>query len=420
MARILILGSGGREHVLVWSLAREKRHTITCAPGNAGTSVGATNVALKLSDHEGIITFAKSEGIDLTLVGPEVPLAEGIVDRFHEEGLRVFGPTAAAAKLESSKIFARDFMKEMNIPHPQYRACYSHEEADWAVQDMGLPIVLKADGLAAGKGVIICRDQNEVTAALDKFFTQKQFGEAGLTLSVEECLEGTEMSVFALSDGENVTIMGTAQDYKRAYNGDQGPNTGGMGSIAPSPLATPELLVEVTTEILQSVVTGMKERGHPYVGFLYAGLMMVEGKPKVIEFNVRMGDPESQVVLPLLETSMYDLIEQALSKNLPKNTISRPGAAVCVVIASEGYPGSYEKGIPISGLDQVEQDILVFHAGTALTEDGELVSSGGRVLNVVGMGATIAEAAGKVYENIPRITFPKSFCRTDIGKVSNP
>jgi phosphoribosylamine--glycine ligase len=228
------------------------------------------------------------------------------------------------------------------------------------------------------------------------------------------------MSVFALSDGENVTIMGTAQDYKRAHDGDQGPNTGGMGSIAPSPLATPELLAEVTTEVLRPVVTGMKERGHPYVGFLYAGLMMVDGKPKVIEFNVRMGDPESQVVLPLLETPMYDLIEQALSKNLPKNTISRSGTAVCVVVAAEGYPGSYEKGTLISGLDQVEQDIIVFHAGTALTEDGELVSSGGRVLNVVGMGATIAEAARKVYENLPRIAFPKSFYRKDIGKISNP
>jgi phosphoribosylamine--glycine ligase len=314
--------------------------------------MGATNIALTLSDHKNLTAFAKSEGIDLTLVGPEVPLAEGIVDCFTEEGLRVFGPTMEAAKLESSKIFAREFMKEMNIPHPRYRACYSPEEAVRAVQDMGLPIVLKADGLAAGKGVIICRDQDEVRAALDMFFEQKQFGEAGLALSVEECLQGTEMSVFALSDGEGVTIMGTAQDYKRAHDGDLGPNTGGMGSIAPSPLATPELLAEVTTEVLQPVITGMKEHGHPYVGFLYAGLMIVDGKPKVIEYNVRMGDPESQVVLPLLETPLYDLIEQALSKNLPKNTITRPGAAVCVVMASEGYPGSYGKGMPISGLDQ--------------------------------------------------------------------
>ena len=418
MANILILGSGGREHALAWSLARDNKHTITCAPGNAGTLIDAMNANLKLPDHQGLIAYAESSGIDLTLVGPEAPLAEGIVDRFTEKGLRIFGPTAEAAKLESSKIFARNFMKEMNVPHPDYRACYSREEAAEAVQDMGLPIVLKADGLAAGKGVIICRDEQEVMAALDKFFEEQQFGEAGLALSVEECLEGTEMSVFALSDGENVTIMGTAQDYKRAYDGDQGPNTGGMGSIAPSPLATTDLLTEVTDKVLQPVVKGMKDRGHPYVGFLYAGLMIVNGKPKVIEFNVRMGDPESQVVLPLLETPLFDLIERALDKRLPETTECSPGAGVCVVIAAEGYPGSYEKGLPISGLDKLDEEIMVFHAGTTLSHDGSLASSGGRVLNIVGLGSSIPDATQKVYHNLPRIDFPGSFYRRDIGKMS--
>lgn len=418
MANILILGSGGREHALAWSLARENKHTIICAPGNAGTSIAATNANLNLSDHQTLIAYAESTEVDLTLVGPEAPLAEGIVDRFTEKGLRIFGPTAEAAKLESSKIFARNFMQEMKIPHPAFRACYSRAEAVEAVQDMGLPIVLKADGLAAGKGVIICRDEQEVLSALDKFFEKQLFGDAGLALSVEECLEGTEMSVFALSDGENVTIMGTAQDYKRAYDGDQGPNTGGMGSIAPSPLAFPNLLAEVTAKILQPVVKGMKDRGHPYVGFLYAGLMIVQGKPKVIEFNVRMGDPESQVVLPLLETPLFDLIEQALDKRLPESTVYRPGAGVCVVVAAEGYPGSYEKGLPIGGLDRLDEEIMVFHAGTALSQVGNLVSSGGRVLNIVGLGSSIPEAAQKVYHNLPRLDFPGSFYRRDIGKIS--
>ena len=417
MAKIFILGSGGREHALVWSLAREQKHDLFCAPGNAGTAQLSRNYPLDGSDHASVEQFVNREKIDLTIVGPEVPLAAGLVDQLQDAGLKVFGPVREAARLESSKLFARDFMRELGIPHPDYRPCRSKAEAQAAVKELGLPIVLKADGLAAGKGVIICQTQADVDDALDIFFDKQTFGDAGLALSVEQCLSGPEMSVFALCDGENFVIIGTAQDYKRAYDGDQGPNTGGMGSIAPSPLATPEMVGEIAATVLRPAVDGMKARGYPYVGCLYAGLMIVDGKPQVIEFNVRMGDPESQVVLPLLETPLYELVEQALAGNLPDQVATKPGAAVCVVLASEGYPGSYDKGSPITGLDRLDEDIILYHAGTATDSDGRLVSAGGRVLNVVGMGETIPDAARKVYKNIGRINFPGSFYRKDIGSL---
>ncbi len=444
MARILVVGSGGREHALVWSLACEGKHDLFCAPGNVGTAQLAKNFPLDESDHAAVEQFVNQKKIDLTIVGPEAPLAAGLVDQLQDAGLKVFGPSQAAARLESSKLFARDFMRETGIPHPAYRPCHSKGEVLVAAHDVGLPIVLKAagkgselqlalfpavnisitrsrsavlkaDGLAAGKGVIICQTWKDVENALGLYFDQRAFGEAGLALSVEQCLSGPEMSVFALCDGESFVIIGTAQDYKRACDGDQGPNTGGMGSIAPSPLATPELVDEIAATVLKPAVDGMKARGCPYVGCLYAGLMIVDGKPQVIEFNVRMGDPESQVVLPLLETPLSELVEQALSGDLPNEVATKLGAAVCVVLASEGYPGVYEKGKPITGLEGLDEDIIVFHAGTATDSDGRLVSAGGRVLNVVGMGETIPDAARKVYENIPRIDFPGSFYRRDIG-----
>lgn len=422
MARLLVLGSGGREHALIWSLAREGRYDLFCAPGNAGTANIAANVAVDINDHNALLKVVKQEAIDLTIVGPEAPLAAGIVDRFSEgiplgqaEGLRIFGPTQAAARLESSKLYAREFMQDAGIPHPAYRPCRTREEVLEAVGDLGMPVVLKADGLAAGKGVIICQTRKDVENALGLYFDQRVFGEAGLALSVEQCLSGPEMSVFALCDGDGFVIIGTAQDYKRAYDGDQGPNTGGMGSIAPSPLATPELVDEIAATILRPAVEGMKARGCPYTGCLYAGLMIVDGKPYVIEFNVRMGDPESQVVLPLLDTPFYELVEQALSGNLPDKADTKPGAAVCVVLASEGYPGSYAKGKPITGLEGLDEEIIIYHAGTAANDQGHLVSSGGRVLNVVATGENLGAARDKVYANIDRIDFPGSFYRKDIG-----
>ncbi len=414
MSKILLIGSGGREHAITWSLAQEGENELLCVPGNAGTASLAGGLDVDVNDHDDLIRVVKKEKVNLTIVGPEAPLAAGVVDRFKAEGLRIFGPTRAAARLESSKLFARNFMREVGIPHPDYRPCRSKDEAYAAGKELGLPVVLKADGLAAGKGVIICRTQQEVDEALGLFFDQRAFGYAGLALSVEQCLEGSEMSVFALCDGESFVIIGTAQDYKRAYDGDEGPNTGGMGSIAPSPLATPELVAEIAETVLQPTVNGMKARGYPYTGCLYAGLMIVEGRPKVIEFNVRLGDPETQVVLPLLDTPLSELIEQAITGELPLGVAARSEAAICVVVASEGYPGKYEKGKPIGGLEDLDEDIIVFHAGTDESE-GQLVSAGGRVLNVVGLGETIPAAAARVYENIPRIDFPGSFYRKDIG-----
>ncbi|MCH7529325.1 MAG: phosphoribosylamine--glycine ligase, partial [Candidatus Marinimicrobia bacterium] len=344
MARVLILGSGGREHAIAWSLDGENRHELYCAPGNPGTALLGTNVALDLEDHQALARFARAEEIELTVVGPEGPLAAGLVDYFQSEGLSIFGPSQACARLEASKLFARDFMRRHQIPHPAYVACNDKQAVRKAVSELDTPVVLKADGLAAGKGVIICRSEDEVEAALVIFFDKSAFGEAGRVLSVEECLEGTEMSVFALCDGENFCLLGTAQDYKRAFDGDRGPNTGGMGSIAPSLLASRELLEEVSATIIQPTLDGMRAEGHPYVGILYAGLMIVDGAPWVIEFNVRLGDPETQVVLPLLDQSLYDLMERALQGAVPIAHRVKPGAATCVVLAAEGYPGNYDSG----------------------------------------------------------------------------
>ena len=416
MARLLVIGGGGREHALVWSLAREGRHELFCAPGNAGTAALATNIPLDAQDLAALARLARDEGIDLTVVGPEAPLAEGIVDGFQQEGLDIFGPVKAAARLESSKLFARRFMSQLGIPHPDFRAADSPAQARAGVEALGLPIVLKADGLAAGKGVMVCATTAEVDRALETFFTEQAFGPAGLKLSVEECLVGTEMSVFALCDGERAVILGTAQDYKRARDGDEGPNTGGMGAIAPAPLADDALLAEIAATILQPTLAGMRSRGTPYVGFLYAGLMIVEGRPFVIEFNVRLGDPETQVVLPLLDVPLYDLLRQALAGRLPDTVPVKPGAALCVVLAAEGYPGKYARGNPITHMERLDKGLLVFHAGTSLNGSGGLVSSGGRVLNVAALGESVAVAAGQVYENLPRIEFRGSYYRTDIGR----
>ena len=416
---MLIIGSGGREHAIAWSLARENRHELYCAPGNPGTALLGTNVTLDIDDHQALARFARDKRIELTVVGPEGPLADGVVDYFQAEDMAIFGPSQYCARLEASKLFARDFMRRHNIPHPAYVACADKEAVREAVSESGIPVVLKADGLAAGKGVIICRSNEEVEAALVNFFDDMAFGTAGSILSVEECLEGTEMSVFALCDGENFCLLGTAQDYKRAYDNDRGPNTGGMGSIAPSRLATRELLEEVSATIIQPTLDGMKAEGHPYVGILYAGLMIADDAPAVIEFNVRMGDPETQVVLPLLDQSLYDLMERALQGAVPIAHRVKPGSATCVVLASEGYPGSYDKGIPISGLERLDGDTLLFHAGTARDDNGRLLSNGGRVLSVVGLGESRVSAREKVYANIGRIEFPGSFYRRDIGSFMN-
>ncbi len=415
MASILVIGGGGREHAIAWNLNDEKRHTLWCAPGNAGIAEIAKVPNVDVSDFAALTAFVKSEGIELVIVGPEGPLADGIVDALRAEGIRIFGPTQYAAQLESSKIFARDFMAKNHIPHPSYAKCTNREDVEDAVGELGLPVVLKADGLAAGKGVIICRDEDELEAGMSTFFDETAFGEAGAVLSVEECLVGTEMSVFSVCDGENFCILGTAQDYKRAYDGDEGPNTGGMGSISPSPLADSEMREEISATVIQPTLDGMKKAGHPYTGFLYVGLMITDEGPVVIEFNCRMGDPETQVVLPLMNQSLYDVIEAAMDGKVPIAYRVKQESAVSVVLTAEGYPGKYPKGMPIKGLDKLPDDILVFHAGTGNNDAGDLVSMGGRVLNVVALGDAISSAAKRVYDHIERIDFPNSYYRKDIG-----
>ncbi len=415
VASILVIGGGGREHAIVWNLNEEKRHTLWCAPGNAGIAAIAKIPQVDVNDFAALTAFVKTERIELVIVGPEGPLADGMVDALQAEGIRIFGPTQYAAQLESSKIFARDFMAANHIPHPSYAKCISRDEVEHAAGELGLPVVLKADGLAAGKGVIICNDEDELEAGIRTFFDETAFGEAGEVLSVEECLVGTEMSEFDVCDGDNFCILGTAQDYKRALDGDEGPNTGGMGSISPSPLADSDMREEVSATIIQPTLDGMKKAGHPYTGFLYVGLMITEDGPIVIEFNCRMGDPETQVVLPLMNQSLYDVIEAAMEGQVPIAYRVKEASAVSVVLAAEGYPGKYPKGMTIKGLEKLPDDILLFHAGTGKGEEGEIVSLGGRVLNVVAQGGSISAAAKRVYENIETIDFPKSFYRKDIG-----
>ncbi len=411
---ILIIGSGGREHALAWSLCNDENvNAVFCAPGNGGTESIATNVQLDVNNHIDIINFVKSNDIHLTIVGPEAPLAEGIVDAFLKEGLTIFGPDKYASQLESSKLFARNMMAEYNIPIPKYYACKSRDEAEIVKVKLELPLVLKADGLAAGKGVIVCHTDAEFEQGLVTMFDENSFGEAGANVSVEECLIGEELSVFAVCDGNDYIILNTAQDHKRAYDGDLGPNTGGMGAYSPTPLSTDKILDKTKTSIIEPTLKAMKDAGHPYVGFLYVGLMIVDNEPFVIEYNVRMGDPETQVVMPLLKSSLYELLWNATQGRL-KNTEVKisPKTAVTVVLAADGYPGSYPKGMEISGLNN---EGLVFHAGTK-NEDDKILTSGGRVLNAVGFGDDLKSAIDDAYSIVDSVNFSGKFFRKDIGQ----
>ena len=412
---MLILGSGGREHALAWAFSKDNNvGKIYCAPGNAGTNEIAENIIVSLVNHQEVLRLAQEKKIDLTVVGPENPLAEGIVDTFRKEGIRIFGPDAYGAQLESSKLFARDLMAENNIPHPSYYSCNTRVEVETLKEILELPLVLKADGLAAGKGVIVCQDERAYQQALKDIFEDKQFGKAADHLSLERCLIGEELSVFAVCDGMDYIILNTAQDHKRAFDGDKGPNTGGMGAYSPTPLSTMKLLKRVGAEIIQPTLNAMVERGHPYTGFLYTGLMIVSGDPYVIEFNVRMGDPETQVVLPLLKSSLFELLWNATEGKLKQTKVSKSSkSAVTVVIASEGYPGKYKKGMKIKGLDALK-DRLVFHAGTQ-RQDHDIVTSGGRVLNAVGFGDDLSSAIDDAYDIVQAVDFRGKFYRKDIG-----
>lgn len=417
MLTILVIGSGGREHALVWALSRSPQvGQIYAAPGNAGTAVSAHNIPIPSDDVAGLVEFASEKRVDLTVVGPEAPLAAGIVDHFQAAGLTVFGPTRAAAQLESSKAFAKTFMRDQGIPTADYAIFDDFAAARAYVEQQSGPIVVKASGLAAGKGVLMCADRAEALAALQLAMQERAFGDAGNSVVIEKWLEGPELSLLAFSDGRTVVPMLPARDHKRAYDNDEGPNTGGMGVYAPPPDVDEKVIAEIMRTVLEPAVQGMAKRGTPYVGVLYAGIMLTADGPQVLEFNCRFGDPETQVILPMLDSDLVEIMRACIAGRLsPEMVKVKPGACAAVVMAAPGYPGSYPKGLPISGLDEVPDDVLVFHAGTAQRE-GQTVTSGGRVLAVSAVGVDLATAVASAYTGVSRIHFNGGHYRTDIGR----
>lgn len=414
--KILVLGSGAREHALAWRLVQDPEVcAVIAAPGNPGTP---DSQPVDLRDPQAMLRLARELEVDLTVVGPEGPLVAGVVDAFRVAGLPIVGPTAAAARLESSKAFAKAFMARHDIPTARFLLAESPDEALAVVRDapFGWPLVIKADGLAAGKGVVIALDPAEAESAVRDAMVERRFGDAGGQVVFEECLTGPEVSVFALSDGSTVRLLLSAQDHKRAFDNDRGPNTGGMGAFAPSPLLDEALAREVMTSIVEPVIQGMRAEGHPYAGFLYAGLMLTPAGPKVIEFNARFGDPEAQVVLPALEGPMAQVLLAAATNRLAEAPALTWNGRIFagVVLASGGYPGEIVTGKPIEGLDDVG-NALVFHAGTA-RKDGRIVTSGGRVLTVVGSGRSYRAAIDAAYAAASRIYFEKMHFRRDIGR----
>ncbi len=414
--RVLVVGSGGREHALVWKILQSpKVDTVFCAPGNGGISQIATCVDIEVTDTKALIQFAKRKKIDLTVVGPELPLTLGLVDEFQQKGLKVFGPNKHAAELEGSKGFAKDLMAKYNIPTAEYHMFTNPEKAVRYIQSIKPPVVLKADGLAAGKGVLLCQSRNEAYEGVDTIMNQKAFGDAGNRLVVEEFLQGEEASVLAISDGENLAILPPAQDHKAVFEGDKGPNTGGMGAYAPAPVMDAKMLDVVMKKVLIPTIRGMQSEGRPYKGVLYAGLMMTKEGPKVLEYNCRFGDPEIQAILPLIKSDLVDLMMASIEGRIAETAIKiRKKAAVCVVMASGGYPGSYDKSKTIHGLDKVSKDIMVFHAGSK-KKGKDLVTAGGRVLGITAMDTTIGSAIKKVYKGVGDITFDGAYYRRDIG-----
>ncbi len=414
--KILVVGSGGREHTLVWKLNQSSQvDKIYCAPGNGGIQTMAECVDIAVTDISALVKFAKKNHIDLTIIGPELPLTLGIVDAFRENDLPVFGPVQAAAALEGSKSFAKNFMKKYHIPTANYAVFETLESATDYLQKNEPPFVLKADGLAAGKGVSICHNRAEAYHVAEKIMQEKIFGDAGAKLVIEEYLEGEEASVFAISDGDNIIVMPASQDHKAVFEGDKGPNTGGMGAYAPAPLITEDLMNVVREKILLPTIRGMKQEGHAYTGVLYAGLMITQAGPKVVEFNCRFGDPEIQAVMLLIENDIVDIIQASIDKSLQDFNLNIANkSAICVILASGGYPGSYEKDKEIQGLDQTDKDVLVFHAGTRI-KNGRFYTSGGRVLGVTTVQKDIQTAIDVVYKNVGKITFNKAYYRKDIA-----
>ncbi len=415
---LLVVGKGGREHALVWKLAQSPRvDRVYCAPGNAGTALDGVNVPIEATDVDRLLRFAKKENISLTVIGPEEPLALGIVDAFQEARLRIFGPTRQAAQIEASKVFAKQLMRHADVPTAEFRICDHPDPARNYIETREYPVVVKADGLAAGKGVLVCANTEEALAAIERIMVLEEFGRAaGRQVVIEKRLEGQELSIQALVSGRGIVALQPTQDHKAAFDNDQGPNTGGMGAYSPTPLATTELLQEIESTIFVPTVHGMKRGRRAFRGLLYAGIMVTNQGPRVLEFNCRFGDPETQPLLLRLRTDLLDLLEAVVDdrlQDLPESPLEwDPRPAVCVVMASQGYPGSYQKGRVIMGLAEAAKlpDVKVFHAGTKL-ENGLFVTDGGRVLGVTALGDTLAEAKRNAYEAVSRIHFQGAFYR---------
>jgi len=415
--KVLVIGNGAREHTLVWKIARSPRvDAIYAVPGNAGTGKLAGNLAIPLNDMASIVEKARELEIGLAVVGPEAPLAAGITDLFDQAGIPVFGPSMAAARLESSKSFARDIMQRNNVPCAEGQTFTSFSKAKKYIETHDMPIVVKADGLAAGKGVTVANNLDEAIGALNSIMQDRAFGSAGDKVVVEECLLGREVSLLAFSDGVNVVAMVPACDYKRVFDDDQGPNTGGMGSYSPPGFFNQEMTDRVLEDIIRPTVAAMAKEGAPYRGVLYTGLIITQQGPKVLEFNARFGDPETQVILPRLESDLVEIMLAVLDGRLDRMKIAwSRDACVGVVLASGGYPGSYRTDLPISISDRLENDINIFFAGAVKRNDGKIVTSGGRVLTVTATGRTLKEASEKVYRNIPHIDFEGCHFRRDIA-----
>ena len=419
---VLVIGKGGREHALVWKLAQSPHVTkVYCAPGNAGTAVDGVNVPIEATDVPALVKFAKKENIGLTVVGPEDVLALGVVDEFQKAGLKIFGPTKAAAQLESSKVFAKKLMRDADVPTAEFRVFDHPDPARSYIESREYPVVVKADGLAAGKGVIVCSTTAEALGAIERIMVRDEFGRtAGRQVLVEKRLEGEELSVLALVAGRTIIALAPSQDHKRAFDDDRGPNTGGMGAYSPAPLGTPELLEQIETQALVPTVHALKRKKTPFRGMLYAGVMQTSQGPRILEYNCRLGDPETQPILMRLQTDLFELLMATVDDKLddfPDGFVKwDPRPAICVVMASQGYPGSFTKGKIVSGLEEAAKvpGVKVFHAGTKLDGD-DVVTDGGRVLGVTALGDTLEDARKAAYEAVSKITFPGAFWRKDIA-----
>jgi len=416
--KVLVIGSGGREHCLAWKLKESKLvDKLYIAPGNAGTSLIGENVDINPQDLEGLVKFAENSKIDLTVAGPEAPLVGGIVDRFESKGLKIFGPKRDLALLEGSKVYAKKIMRKFGIPTADFEVFSQPDLAKDYVRSKRFPLVIKADGLAAGKGAIVCKNREEAYSAIDLIMTEKKFGSAGENIVIEDFLSGEEASVLVFTDGETILPLVPSQDHKQVFDEDRGPNTGGMGAYAPAPVVNDVVFRKITEEIFEPLIRGLKKEGKVYKGMLYAGLMIKDNQPYVLEFNVRFGDPETQVILPKLRSDLLEVMLKTIGEDLAEvNLVWDERFCLCVVLASGGYPGKYEKGKVIKGLEKAEglRDLFLFHAGTK-RRDGEFITAGGRVLNVVGLAEGLIETQVKVYEAIKNIYFEGIHYRKDIG-----